>query len=1040
MRKYIKISLLASLIFFFCLSCITGIFVAKAQSAIDVDSDFFNKVYAVNSKVTIPDATIDGKEASVTVTAPSGATVYGNQTVLAEEGTYTVVYTADGQSVEKTITTKLAPSSMFTVSDNVTLTDNQTLPDYILNVANGMEHTYNTSGLGVYVEDETATLHYNGIVNFNDIMGDGGSSPFMEMIATPAKQGVCEFKGSITFKFTDIHDPENFFTMTVSQKDNFSTIVKTFDRYGKEFVPIEWGQYLLATHSFQGLANQENCINPFSVYFYASREFTLYMNSYKYNNEQVVGAAKYSLGSLEMQGRNALKFASNEAYLDITFDSVLDGGGSFILTKFLNTELNKDFLETDDFHYAIETEEGVDANNLPYGVINYPYTIPSAYGYNIVAGVKQAKYYVTDSNGNIYVGSAIYPQSVGVYTIHYSCEYADKKQEFSTTFKVFADFLVKDRLNYNISDDNVIIGQPYVVKAGTFTGGIGNVNIDYKLFIDGVETELDGQGNVYYFTPYESDSVYVIKHYVSDDLQTKVYDQTINVIGDKSCYFNDTYVPEFVMVNRKYQIITPSAYYFDNDGAYQELSTKLVINGQVAEEFYFDKAGEYKVKFQTEIDATTYYSEEKTVTVVSDEAYVYSVDQNNKEQKSYLYNFFKAENGSIVIDSLSNNIGIRSNHTDGSLTNVKFLVPVSIKNAYVSVKIGELAVTNFKTFNVKINDLKGESITVKFGSESAGSKDYVVVKHNDNEIARYESNFVDNTLRLNFNAEGDFYDGDNFNVNLSSWDSGFVFDGFSDYVWLEFQLENVTGNSTVYMDRIGNQTITKIATDRVAPYLQLEKDIPSNIYIALNESYVFPLAYSFDLLQQYSEVYVSVETLAGLPILIETKLEDEFVFEGESRGEYLVIYTAYEKENRKGQSAKLQIYIKVETDVLPTISLQEELPVSVAVGETLQIPKVIVNSPISTNLEVYVIDPDYSNKKVEDGKVKIEKKGTYIIRFIAVDEDGNIAVEEHKINYEGTPSSAGCAGSVDLSFVALLLGVTLCVFVLARRNRKNEKI
>ena len=1018
------------------ITCFTGAFIANAQGTLSVDNEFFNKAYAVNSKIQLPTATIDGENASVCVISPSGATVNDFKVLLNEEGTYTVIYTAGTKSVEKTITAKFAPSSMFTVSDNVTLTNNQSVPDYISKVVDGMQHKYNTSGLGIFVEDESATIHYNGIVNFDNIVGDGSSSPFMEMIATPSRQGVLEFQSGINFKFTDIHDPENFFTMTVSAKDDENTHVKVFDRYGKEFVPIEWGQYLTSTHSFKALTNRENCINPISVYFYHSRDFTVYLNSYKLNNERITGAAKYSIGDIVAQGKNAINFTTNEAYLDISFGDILDGGASFVLTKLLNTDLNKEFLETDDFEYVIEADN---VNNLPYGVRNYPYNIPTAYGYNVVVGLVPAKFYVTDSNGNVYSGNKIVPKTVGAYTINYYCEYNGVKKEFAAKFNVYADYLPSDKLSYNISPVNLTIGQPYMVEKGGVTGGIGNVSVDYKLFIDGVETDFQGQGDNRYLVAYDSTKEYVIKHYVSDDLQTKVYNQQINVIHNADCYFNKTFVPSYVMVNRSYQILTPSAYYLDGAGEYKTISTELMINDKLATEFRFVDAGEYKIKFRALIDNVAHYSQEYTVMAIADDAYVYGVDKNNKEQKSYIYNFLKVDNGTIAIDSTSNNIGIRSNNTNGSLTTAKFNVPISIQNASVSFKTGEISMVNFETINVKIYDLSGESITIKFAKETLGAKDYVAIMHGDTILGRYESKFIDNTFRFNVSKDGNVFDGDYYNATLNNWDSGFVFDGFSDFVWLEFQLANVVGNSTVYLDRIGNQTITKIATDRVGPFLKLNREIPANIYIKLGEEYSFPTAYSFDLLQQYGEVYVSVETLAGVPILMQTKLENEFVFEAEERGEYLVIYTAYEKANRSGNSAKIQTYIKVETDVLPTIILDGEIPLTAKLGSTVSIPQAIVDSPISADIQVYVIDPENSNLKLESGKVKIEKEGMYLIRFIAVDEEGNIAISEYRINENFTPEKASLLWLwITLPAVAVVVGGAVA-FVLIRRKKKHEK-
>ena len=180
MTKIRKFTLLFALFigFFVCLTL--GRVIATAQPTLVVDEGFFDKTYARNAELTLPSAQLDGVNADIYTIAPSGSKTQGNKLIVGEYGEYTVVYSANEKTVERSFNVKSAPSSLFTVSDGVTLTNNKQAPSYMLDVMQNMEYQQSTTGLGVRVTDSNATMRYNGIINLNDI--SGRKIDFLEML------------------------------------------------------------------------------------------------------------------------------------------------------------------------------------------------------------------------------------------------------------------------------------------------------------------------------------------------------------------------------------------------------------------------------------------------------------------------------------------------------------------------------------------------------------------------------------------------------------------------------------------------------------------------------------------------------------------------------------------------------------------------------------------------------------------------------------------------------------------------------------------
>ncbi len=192
-----------------------------------INTTAYNSVLPRNSVLQIPEgnkATLNGANYSLStiVTFPSEKTTTGDVIVLSERGDYTIKYSfTDGVSSYETtheFSVANATESLFAKSENLEITADAEIPDYIKNgdVApnkpgiDGEKIPYNgsTKGVKVKVHGETAVLRYEGVIDASKI---NVHEDLIEMHVTPEvydevkKEGVLEFKDNagIQIRFYD---------------------------------------------------------------------------------------------------------------------------------------------------------------------------------------------------------------------------------------------------------------------------------------------------------------------------------------------------------------------------------------------------------------------------------------------------------------------------------------------------------------------------------------------------------------------------------------------------------------------------------------------------------------------------------------------------------------------------------------------------------------------------------------------------------------------------------------------------------------------
>ena len=905
---------------------------------------------------------------------------------------------------------------MFVCSEGLEMEDAAFMPQYVYDAYDNMITQYNRTGLKVTVKEQGASFRYNSIVNLNDL--SAGTDIFQILVA-PEVQDALEIN-NIEFKLTDIYDESNFITIKASafsgQAIKNLTEILVYDAEGEAFVMQS--SETRAVSSWRGdvitLRDQAKTqvINPFS-FSINPETLDFYIASTHAGADSILRTLKYKLGDQETQGNRAVKFATNEVYVDVKINTLSAPDGSFWITKFLGKDLTGTPFGAQNVNFIVEDTK--DANEvLPYGVVGMEYRIPQTQVYAFGVEPMMTEISIIDELGKVFFPgkNAFTPKKEGKYIISYTAPIYGTTVEHRIPLEVKKQY--EHEIVYEIEDMMAISGETFIVNLGNASGGNGTLKTEVKLFQGETPIELKKSGSITYFIPVTG--TYTIKHYVSDYLQTKVYEQTITTI--EKCVFEEVYVPQYIMANRTYTLQKPVASIVKG-GELIYAESEMYVNGVKADNLRLSVDESAVITFKAILEGVTYESKEYTVVSKSDKASTY-----------YLENFFDVKSGSILIDST---LGLQAD-AEGN-AKADFLMPISNRNLLVAITpkqflSGEAVVV----FQDGGNADKQIELSIKKNETLGGT----TISANGEMIFVSTDSLTGTTFNLSIGLDGSIYNGETKIGKAAEWLSGYQFDGFSEWVYVFIEMRNAGETSSLLMNKIGNQTISNQKSDRIAPYLELQRELPNNLYIKQNETQIFPMAYAYDVLQGNAYIYLWVRDGEG-NILFDDLMTEDYTFTAETLGEYWLGYYVYDREGKKGNENFFQVYIQVTTSTMPTVTLGSEIPTTVAVNTEFKIPTIQVNSSLETKYYVYLIAPDYTNFKVEGNTVTFSQEGTYIIRIIGLDAEGNMVVKDNEVVVtQASSSSSGCKSDVGIAFIPMLLIASVAMVVGKKKEKDNE--
>lgn len=259
-------------------------------------------------------------------------------------------------------------------------------------------------------------------------------------------------------------------------------------------------------------------------------------------------------------------------------------------------------------------------------------------------------------------------------------------------------------------------------------------------------------------------------------------------------------------------------------------------------------------------------------------------------------------------------------------------------------------------------------------------------------------------------------------ATITAYDNGKPFAGFSETIYFDIEFTGVSAQSSIYFSNIAGQALghNKKGDDPLASAKDETKPI-----IVLDEAFLLrqkigtkakiPTAKAYDVLGQIVEFTVTVEKKGK--VLYTGSATEKVDLLLDQAGNYDVTYFAKDSNNQKRE---LGYMITVADEIAPTLSVNGSLESSYGVGSKISIPSYSASDNNGDcTIQVMLIFPDneqrllhYSKNgsftslldkendiydtsfKADSNTFIVQKKGKYILRFLAYDSDYNYTVRE----------------------------------------------
>ena len=254
---------------------------------------------------------------------------------------------------------------------------------------------------------------------------------------------------------------------------------------------------------------------------------------------------------------------------------------------------------------------------------------------------------------------------------------------------------------------------------------------------------------------------------------------------------------------------------------------------------------------------------------------------------------------------------------------------------------------------------------------------------------------------------------------VPTYSSGKVFEGFSPLVYFDIAFVGVQAESSLSLMQIANQSMgynkssIEKAKDETSPIIVLD-----DVFLLrqpLGSKAAIPTARAYDVLNSIKVFTVSVEL--GGRLIASGSAQEPIDLMLDKPGYYSVTYFA---EDTNGNTASLPFMILVEDTIAPTITVKNTLKETYKVGDKITIPTYsATDNEENCFIQVMVLLPDNEMRLlhyVANGEVTsllskessvfetefkaglnvfvTQKKGKYVLRFVAYDDYYNYTIKE----------------------------------------------
>ncbi len=1008
--KGYRISVLVLIAVFLC--SVFAVFTASRTGSAE-ETDYFESEYEIDTELTVPSTkiTVGGTEydAQTIIHFPSGSAYSSSAITLSERGQYRAeIYATVNGRVYREYEEFIVYDYLYEVEGG-------------LNAAAVYEPSYlapTVNGINVQLESGSV-FYYNKLI---DLEALGKDKAFITTFLAP--QTVGEQDGqTLWFVLTDAYDSENQVRIKCSASRDGIDHGVTYIQAGasdQSTVGVEWNQGKVhedniygfpINASFYGVPNssasQDLSENGINLYFDTETNQLL---SDQYRNISGGNGSTnviIDLDDPEYFDNLFEGFTTGEVYLSIYAADLSKNTFGLEIKTIADHDLSVNkFIDDEEPEITVDFgdyEEG----SLPQGLVDHAYPIFEASATDSYSDAELSVNVYYDYAGkkvDCYIeDGAFYPDKAGTYTIEYTAT-----DVFGNPAIRLVEITVEETapaLTLTVETQDRVtegyVGNEIEVSEATTSGGVGFGSVSISVIApDGTESAVEDG----YFIP-RSEGTYTVKYTGTDYVRQQVIDdyEVLITLGEDPVFEGDVTLPRYFLTGYEYELPSFTAYNYTANGVYEIAASIRVRDGSGERTIGSDG----KVTFTSstaESVATITYSVQ-TATGYAEKTYEVPLFNVRTEDEIIMENYFQLT-GFTTRSAESDHVtfGTASDHS--TLT---FINPILAEDLSITFLVNT-AKNNYDTINVYLTDASnGDTLKFTYKRSSSESLFYINDGAMGYEITSSFTSSTGNEFQLRFDNEMSRVmgsSGSNY-ITVSSTVDGEPFSGFSDgYVYLMIELENVTGESEIWIKNINSQPMNSTTIDRVAPRLTVLGDhggaLPYGSDVVLNS-----IAYA-DVLDPNPSITLTVFAPDGTVVtskdglLLEEVLPDNYTITLDRYGVYSVEYTI---EDASGRSRTMSYDIIVDDGIAPEISVGS-IASTCKVGDVIVIPSVTVtdNETPAEEIGVYVeiltpigrveILPEGSNS------FKADWAGTYTVYITARDAAGNIAIVEMTITAE----------------------------------------
>ena len=836
------------------------------------------------------------------------------------------------------------------------------------------------------------------IVNLNNL---DKTDKLLQVMVVPSTLGVID-AASLNIRIVDAFDATNYVTVKASPKESSiddglylltnasnGQLPSSWDHSsGREvFFVNRYGRYVSGA-GFTGKSkhNYEPYKNTFGVSF-DIKENCIYACDTIENVSRLMADLDDDISF----PRKAWKgFTTGEVYFELEFDGYSASTANLLVVNTIGGTASPTVKDTEGPVIKVDTLGYGKA--LPTAVVGEKYALFEATAYDAYSGeckVERKVYtnYYSDGKGLIPSYKWFIPQ---VADTHYVVYTATDGQDNTSTVVLKVDVLQEKAemsFAFGAHETECMVGELYTLPTYSVNGGSGEKVVAVTAKCGNTPIEIV-YGQVRPVIGGAMEIVYTARDYIGSEHSETI---TVQVVAtDKASFMEEPVLPRALIDGNTYRLPIVQAYnYVNGNGAAVDTVIKVTEKGETRAL----NGNEYTPSVQNSGDGVTV-------------SYVATIDGKETPFSKVIPVYkVREENGNLKMDSFFlTDMTKKTTFDDVRFTTEQdgffdFINPVTalgFKTGFYLEKTSKLS-----KVNIYLTDYADENNALKFSyvTKNGNTTFYI----NDGKLGYpVNENVLDGKLiNLFYNDKTQQVVADSVSgtkITVENNLAGEAFNGFTQKtVYVRFEMEDVTGTSTLKLESICGQYFYSETKDWIAPVIYIDGTYGGGY--SINTTATLSRPFAMDVLDGDVGGTFTVKDPSGNIVtdIHGTRLENCEFFETQIElkeyGRYIV--TFYAADQTGNETNTFAYTLRVLDEVAPVLTLNGVVAKNVKAGSTVALPKAVATDNYDTKLTVriMVIDPMGHTSLVDAnvGKYALTRVGTYVFCYFTQDEAGNIA-------------------------------------------------